>query len=77
MTTPSEIPAKFIEAFKAFENIDGQPTESDVNRVFKALSHILYIIEYDESGEKHNLIGLIQDKNPYAAKYGAPFPRPK
>ena len=61
MTTPSEITAKSVEAYDSFIVIEGQPTDSDVNRVFEDLSRILYPIEYDETDAVHKLIGIIQD----------------
>ena len=70
MTTPSEITAKFLEAYDAFIIIEGQPTDSDVNRVFDALSRILYPIEYNETDAVQNLICIIQDDNPYTTKHG-------
>ena len=45
MMTPSEIMAKFVEAYDAFIVIKGQPTDSDVNGIFEALSRIFYHIE--------------------------------
>ena len=45
MKNPSEITAKFVEASDAFIVIEGEPTNSDVNQVFGALSRILYLIE--------------------------------
>ena len=77
MTKPSEITVKFVEAYEAFIVIEGQPTDSDVNRVFEALSRILYPIEYDETDAVHNLIGIMQDDKPYTTKHGTYFPRPK
>ena len=77
MMTPSEITAKFVEASDAFIVIEGQHTDSDVNRVFKALSHILYPTEYNETDAVHNLIGIIQDDDPYKTKHGLSLPRPK
>ena len=77
MTTPSEITKKFVEAYEAFIIIEGQPTDSDVNRVFEALLCILYPIEYNETDEVHHLIGIIQDDEPYTTKLGTSFPRPK
>ena len=76
-TTPSEITEKFVEASDAFIVIEGQPTKSDVNQVFEALSRILYPIKYDEPDAVHNLIGIIQDDEPYKTKHGLSFPRPK
>ena len=77
MMTPSEITAKFVEASDAFIVIEGQHTDSDVNRVFKALSHILYPTEYNETDAVHNLIGIIQDDDPYKTKHGSSLLHPK
>ena len=59
MTTPLEITENFVEAYDAFIVIEGQSTDSDVNRVFEALSHILYPIEYDKTDAVSTLIGII------------------
>ena len=77
MTTPSEITKKFVEAYEAFIIIEGQPTDSDVNRVFEALLCILYPIKYNETNVVHHLIGIIQDDEQYMTKLGTSFPRPK
>ena len=77
MTTPSEITANFMEAYEDFIAIEGQPTDSYANRVFEALSRILYPIEYDETDAVHNLIGIIQDDKPYTTKHGTLFQRMK
>ena len=77
MTTPLEITAKFVEVYDVFIVIEGQPTDSDVNRVFEALSHILYPIEYDKTDAVHNLIGIIQDDGIYTTKHITSFLRPK
>ena len=74
MTTPSEITANFVEAYDAFIVIEGHPTDSDVNRVFEALSCILYPIKYDETDAVHNLIRIIQDGKPYMTKHGSLLP---
>ena len=77
VATPSDIRAKFVEASDAFIVIEGQPTNSDVNRVFEALSRILYPIEYNETDAVHNLIGIIQYDEPYKTKHGSSFSHPK
>ena len=77
MTTPSEITAKFVEVYKAFIVIEGKPTDSDVNWVFKALSRILYPIEYNKTDAVHNLIGIIQDDETHTTKNGTSSLRPK
>ena len=75
MTTLSEITAKFVEVYDTFIVIEGKPTDSDVNQVFEALSRILYPIEYNKTDAVHNLIGIIQDDEPYTTKHGTSFPR--
>ena len=77
MKTPSKITAKFVEASDAFTVIEGKPTDTDVNRVFESLSYILYPTEYDETDAVHNLIGIIQDDDPYKTKHGSSLLRPK
>ena len=77
MTTPSDTTEKFVEAYNAFILIEGQPTDSDVNQVFKALSRILYPIKCDETDALHNLISIIQDDKPYTTKHSTFFLRPK
>ena len=66
-----------MEAYDAFIVIEGQSTDSDVNRVFETPSRILYPIEYNETDAVHKLIGIIQDDEPYTKKHGASSPRPK
>ena len=65
MTTSSEITAKFLEVFEAFKIIENQPTDLVVNRIFKVLSRILYVIECDEENAEHKIIGLIKDEQDY------------
>ena len=66
-----------MDAYDSFSVIEGQPTNSGVNRVFKDLSRILYPIEYNETDAVHNLICIIQDDEPYTTKNGSSFPHPK
>ena len=73
MTTPSELTAKFIEAFDVKTE---QPTDAYINDIFEALGQLLYVVEYDEVNTTHNIIGIIQDEAAYTAKYGASFVRP-
>ena len=77
MTTPSELTAKFVEAFEAFDVKTEQPTDAYINSIFESLGHLLYVVEYDEAETTHNLIGIIEDNATYSAKYGASFVRPK
>ena len=68
MTTPSELKAKFAYAFEAVDVLDKQPTDTYVNSIFKVLSSLLYVVEYNKAEANHNLIGLIQDDEPYKQK---------
>ena len=76
MTTPSELTAKFVEAFEAFDVKTEQPTDAYINSIFESLGQLLYVVEYDEAETTHNLIGIIEDNATYSAKYGASFVRP-
>ena len=60
----------------SFDNIIGQPTDSDIFRLFEAMTHILLTIPYDEAHGKHSLIGLIYSKAEYMAEFTDEFPRP-
>ena len=76
MTRPSELTAKFAEAFEAFDVLDEQPTDVYVSSIFEVLSSLLYVVEYDEVEATHNLIGLIQDDEPYKQKCDKSFACP-
>ena len=66
-----------FEAWReAFEIVDSQPTDADLHRIVEELVKLLYPIQFDKEGGKHNLIGLIMDKADYTDSFGAPFPRP-
>ena len=54
--TPEEIVAKFATALDNFELITEQPSDTDLARIWEAVA------PYDETGGKHNLIGLIRSK---------------
>ena len=77
MTTPSELTAKFVEAFEAFDVKTEQSTDAYINSIFELLGQLLYVVEYDKAETTHNLIGIIQDDATYSAKYGSSFVRPK
>jgi hypothetical protein len=75
---PDEIVTQFAEATLYFDNIIGQPTDSDLVRIFEAMAHILLTIPYlyDEAHGKHSLIGLIYSKAEYMAEYTTEFISP-
>ena len=75
--TPDEIVAKFATALDNFEPITEQPSDTNLTRLREAVAPILLQILYDETGGKHNLIGLVRSKLAYVARYGKAFPKPK
>ena len=44
---------------EAFEIFDGQPTDVDLHRIVEELAKLVYSIQFDKQGGKHNLISLI------------------
>ena len=61
---------------EAVEIMYGQPTYADLHRIIEELANILYPIQFDKEGGKHNLIGLIMEKANYTNSFGTPFPHP-
>ena len=47
--SPEEIVAKFTEALEQFEQIPGQPTDSDLTRLREVLIQILLVVPFDEA----------------------------
>ena len=45
--TPEDIVAKFADALKKFEPIDGQPSETYLTRIWEVLATLLLQIPYD------------------------------
>ena len=75
--TPDKIVAKFATAIDHFEPITEQPSDTDRTRLQEAAAPLLLQIPYDETGGKHNLIGIIRSKTAYFKRYGGAFPEPK
>ena len=75
--TPDEIVAKFATAIDHFEQIMEQPSDTDLIRLWEAVAPLLLKIPYDETGGKHNLIGIIWSKNAYVKRYSKAFPETK
>ena len=73
--TSEEIMAKFAHSLDNFDPIVGQPSNSDLTRIWEAVAPLLLQIPYDETGAIHNLIGLIRPETAYVARYGAAFPK--
>ena len=76
MAIADDLHTLFKARRKSFEIIDDQPTYYDLHRIVEELIKILFPIQFDEEGGKHNIIGLIMDKADYINRLGAPFPRP-
>ena len=55
--------------------IVGQPSDSDLTRLWEAVTPLLLHIPYDETGAVHNLIGLIWPEAAYVSRYGKAFPK--
>ena len=49
--TPEEIVAKFADALKHFEPIDGQPSDTVLNRIREVLATLLLQIPYKKRRE--------------------------
>ena len=75
--TPEDIVAKFAHALDNFEPITGQPSGTDLTRLWETVTTLLLHIPYDETDGKYNLIGIIRPKLAYVARYGEAFPEPK
>ena len=73
---PEELATQFAEATLSFDQIIGQPTDSDIVRIFEALAQILLPVPYDEAHASHNLIGLVYSESEYTAEYVDPFVTP-
>ena len=73
---PEKIATQFAEAILSFDQIIGQPTDSDIVRMFEAMAQILLPVPYDESHASHNLIGLLYSEAEYTAEYFDPFVTP-
>ena len=74
--TPEEIVAKLAHALDNFETINGQPSDTDLTRLWEAVAPLLLKIPYDKTGAVHNLICLIWPEAAYVACYGEAFPEP-
>ena len=68
--------AKFAHAIDNFKPITGQPSDTDLTRLWEAVAPLLLQIPYDETDAVHNLFGLIRLEAAYVACYGKAFPEP-
>ena len=65
--------AKFADALDKFEPIDGQPSDTDLTRIWVVLETLLLQIPYEKTEGTHILIGLIRPVAAYTMRYGAEF----
>ena len=75
--TSDEIVAKLATAIYHFEPITDQTSDTYLTRLREAFALLLLQIPYNETGGKHNLIGIIRSKTAYVKRYGEAFPEPK
>ena len=57
--------------------MDENQTDVDLNRIIEKLVKLLYPIQFDKEGGKHNVIGLIMDKADYTKQFSALSPPSK
>ena len=69
--------AKFSDALKQFEPIDGQPSNTNLMRIREIVVPLLLQIPYDKTGGTHNILGLIWPVAVYTTRYRAEFVEPK
>ena len=74
--TPKEIVEKFAHNLDNFKPIYGQPSDTNLTRLWEAVAPLLLQIPYDETGSVHNLISLIRAEAAYVSRYGEVFPEP-
>ena len=72
-----DIVAKFANAIKQFDPIDGQLSDTDLAQIREVLELLLFQIFYDETEGTHNLIGLIRPVAAYTTRNGAEFAVPE
>ena len=75
--TTDEIVLKSATALDHFESITDQPSDTDLIRLWEDVAPLLLLIPYDETGGKHNLIGIVRSKTAYLKRYGEAFPETK
>ncbi len=73
---PDAITALFAYASAHFIPFAGNPTDDDLTAIREVLTPLLLGIPYN-ADRRHNLIGLIAQRNKYKAKYTIFFAWPK
>ena len=77
MAIDNDLHTLFEARRESFKIVDRHPTDADLHHIVEELAKLLYPIQFDKEGGKHNVIGLIIDKANYTDQFGAPFPRSK
>jgi hypothetical protein len=73
---PDAITALFADASVHFIPFACDPTDDDIPAIHEVLTPLLLCIPYDADG-RHNLVGLIAQRDKYKTKYSVFFARPK
>ena len=71
--SPEEIVAKFAEALKLFEPIEGQPSIWDLTKILEIITQLLLQILFNETEGKDNLVGVINLTANYRSRYNQAF----
>ena len=62
MAIADDLHTLFEARSEAFEIVGGHPIDANLHRIVEELAKLLYPIQVDKEGGKHNFIGLIMDK---------------
>ena len=73
---PEEIVVKLADALEQFEPIDGEPSDTDLTRIWEVVGPLLLQIPYDKTGGTQNIIGIIWMVADYTTRYGPEFSEP-
>ena len=74
MAIANDLHRLFEARLEFFEIVDGHPTDANVHHIVEERANLLYPIQFDKEGGKHNLISLIIDNDDYTERFGTPFP---
>ena len=73
---PVEFVTEFANALENFEPIYSQPFDTNLTQIREVVAPLLLQISYDETGGKHNPIGLIWQVTAYTTHHGTEFFKP-
>ena len=72
--TPKAIVAKLANALRQFDQIYGQPSDTNLTEIREVVAPLLLQIPYEKTEGTHNIIGLIRPVAAYTTRHGAEFP---